>query len=240
MTAIVTGGGTGIGRACSLALHRANHPVAVVYSRSAEDAADTVAQIEDEGGRAVALQADVTDDDAVRSMVAAARERLGPVSVLVNNAGGTEHIAMTDLDAATDEVFERLIRLNTLSAWYCARAAAEDLRAAPDGVVVNIGSIAAVSGRGSSLPYVVSKAALSGLTRGLANALAPVRVNEVAPGLVMTRWWAGQEERGRELAKAAITGRETTPEDVAAAVLGMVTSRAVTGQTVVVDGGQTL
>lgn len=133
-----------------------------------------------------------------------------------------------------------MLAVNLMAPWYCARAAADDLRAAEDGVVVNIGSIAGLTGSGSSLPYAVSKSALHGLTRSLARALAPVRVNEVAPGLVMTRWWAGNEERGRELASAALIDRETTPEDVASAVLGVVASRAITGQTVVVDGGQTL
>ncbi|WP_433798484.1 SDR family NAD(P)-dependent oxidoreductase [Actinomycetospora sp. CA-084318] len=240
MTALVTGGGTGIGRAISEALARLGHPVAVAYSRSADDAQATVDAITTAGGSAQAFRADVTDEAAVTALAGEVRAALGPVTVLVNNAGGTEHIAMGDLDAVTDEVFERLFRLNTLSAWHCAKACAADLRAAEDGCVVNVGSIAAAAGRGSSVPYVVSKAALSGLTRALANALAPVRVNEVAPGLVLTRWWAGQEERGRELASAAITGRETTVEDVAAAVVGLVTSRAITGQTLTVDGGQTL
>jgi 3-oxoacyl-[acyl-carrier protein] reductase len=240
MTAVVTGGGTGIGRAIAEALARLGHPVAVVYSRSADDAAQTVGAIRAEGGTAEAFPADVTDDDAVRALMADVRVALGPVSILVNNAGGTEHIALDDLEAAGDEVFERLFRLNTLSAWYCARAAASDLREADDGCVINVGSASVSSGRGSSVPYVVSKAALSGLTRALANALAPVRVNEVWPGLVLTRWWAGQEERGRALAANAIVGRETTVEDVAAAVVGLVTSRAITGQTVTIDGGQTL
>lgn len=243
-TALVTGGGTGIGRACSLALAHRGHPVAVAYSRSADDADATVGEIRAAGGTAAAVRADVTDDAAVRAMVATARDELGPLSVLVNNAGATEHIPMGDLEAVTDEVFDRLLAINTKAPWYVARAAAPDLRAArergDDAVVVNIGSVAAIAGQGSSLPYVVSKAAMSGLTRALARALAPVRVNEIAPGLVLTRWWAGMEERGRELAANALVGRETTPEDVAAAVMGLVVSRAVTGQTVAVDGGQTL
>lgn len=240
MTALVTGGGTGIGRAVAQALGGLGHPVAVVYSRSADDAVTAVESLRAAGGTAEAFCADVTDDDAVRGLVADVRAGLGPVSVLVNNAGGTEHIALDDLEGARDEVFERLFRLNTLSAWHCARAAAPDLRAADDGCVVNVGSASVSSGRGSSVPYVVSKAALSGLTRALANALAPVRVNEVWPGLVLTRWWAGKEEQGRALAANALVGRETTVEDVAAAVVGLVTSRAITGQTITVDGGQTL
>jgi len=239
-TALVTGGGTGIGRACSLALHRAGHPVAISYRRSADDAGSVVDEITAEGGRAVAVQADVTDDAAVRAMVATAREQLGPIGVLVNNAGATIPMPLDDLDGATDDVWRQMLAVNLMAPWYCARAAVDDLRTADDGCVVNIGSIAGLTGKGSSLPYAVSKSALHGLTRSLAHALAPVRVNEVSPGLVLTRWWAGDEERGRALAASALLDRETTPEDVAAAVLGVVTSRAITGQTIVVDGGQTL
>ncbi|MEJ2864678.1 SDR family NAD(P)-dependent oxidoreductase [Actinomycetospora flava] len=239
-TALVTGGGTGIGRACSLSLHRAGRAVAISYRRSSDDAEAAVAEIEADGGRAIAVAADVTDDAAVTAMVADVRGRLGPVEVLVNNAGATIPLPLDDLDGASDDVWQQLLAVNLMAPWYCARAAADDLRAAEDGVVVNIGSIAGLTGSGSSLPYAVSKSALHGLTRSLARALAPVRVNEVAPGLVMTRWWAGNEERGRQLATKALIDRETTPEDVARAVLGLVESRAMTGQTVVVDGGQTL
>lgn len=239
-TALVTGGGTGIGRACSLALHRSGRAVAISYRRSSDEAEATVAEIEAEGGRALAVRADVTDDAAVRAMVDEVRERLGPVEVLVNNAGATVPLPLDDLEGATDEVWQQLLAINLMAPWYCARAAADDLRAADDGVVINIGSIAGQTGNGSSLPYAVSKSALQGLTRSLARALAPVRVNEVAPGLVLTRWWAGNEERGRELAASALLDRETTPEDVARAVLGLVESRAITGQTITVDGGQTL
>ncbi|GLZ43821.1 3-ketoacyl-ACP reductase [Actinomycetospora sp. NBRC 106375] len=238
--ALVTGGGTGIGRACSLALHRAGRPVAISFRRSADDAEATVAEISADGGRAVAVRADVTDDAAVRAMAAEVRERLGPVAVLVNNAGATVPLPLDDLDGATDDVWQQMLAINLMAPWYCARALADDLRAADDGCVVNIGSIAGLTGNGSSLPYAVSKSALHGLTRSLARALAPVRVNEVAPGLVLTRWWAGNEERGRQLASSALLDRETTPEDVARAVLGVVESRAITGQTITVDGGQTL
>lgn len=239
-TALVTGGGTGIGRACSLALARSGRPVAISYRRSSDDAEATVAEIEAAGGRALVVQADVTDESSVRALAATVRERLGPVEVLVNNAGATIPLPLDDLDGATDDVWQQMLAINLMAPWYVTRALADDLRAADDGVVVNIGSIAGLTGNGSSLPYAVSKSAMHGLTRSLARALAPVRVNEVAPGLVLTRWWAGSEDRGRELAAQALLDRETTPDDVAAAVLGLVSSRAITGQTVVVDGGQTL
>ena len=108
-TALVTGGGTGIGRACSLALHRAGHPVAISYRRSADDAGSVVDEITADGGRAVAVQADVTDDAAVRAMVAAAREQLGPIGVLVNNAGATIPMPLDDLDGATDDVWRQML-----------------------------------------------------------------------------------------------------------------------------------
>jgi 3-oxoacyl-[acyl-carrier protein] reductase len=240
VTALVTGGGTGIGRACSLALARTGRPVAISYRRSSEDAESAVAEIASTGGRAVAVHADVTDDASVRAMAVSVREQLGPVEVLVNNAGATVPLPLEDLDGATDDVWRQMLAVNLMAPWYVTRAVADDLRGADDGAVVNIGSIAGLTGTGSSLPYAVSKSALHGLTRSLARALAPVRVNEVAPGLVLTRWWAGQEDRGRELSSAALLDRETTPDDVARAVLGLVENPAVTGQTVVVDGGQTL
>jgi 3-oxoacyl-[acyl-carrier protein] reductase len=238
--ALVTGGGTGIGRATALLLAHRGHAVAVNYSRSAADAESVVDEITRAGGRALAVQADVADDAATRAMVERVRSELGAVRLLVANAGTTEHLAMDDLDGATDDIFERLYRINVLGAWHAARAAADDLRA-HSGAVVTIGSIAGTRGVGSSVPYAVSKAALHGLTRSMAHALAPhVRVNCVAPGLVLTRWWAGQEERAAGLVGATLTQRPTGPEDIAKVVVDVAEAEAMTGQIVTVDAGQTL
>jgi 3-oxoacyl-[acyl-carrier protein] reductase len=239
-TALVTGGGTGIGRATSLLLARRGHPVVVNYSRSADDAATCVEAITNGGGRAVAIQADVSDDEAARAMVAEANDAFGAIGVIVSNAGTTEHLAMDDLEGATDEIFTRLFAVNVLGAWHTVRAAADDLRAT-HGAVVMVGSIAGDHGVGSSVPYAVSKAALHGLTRSLAHSLSPeVRVNAVAPGLVLTRWWAGMEERARGLVRATLTGRPTSPEDVARVIADVAEAKAMTGQIVTVDAGQTL
>lgn len=240
-TALVTGGATGIGRACCVALAERGHPVAVAYGSSTDKARAVVEEITGRGGRAVAVQGDVADDAEVRRMVAEAREALGPFSVVVNNAGAMVPVAMDDLDGATDEVFRQMFSVNVMGAWYCARATADDLRAAEDGCVVNVGSVAGHIGKGSSLPYAVSKAAMGGLTRSLARALAPdVRVNEVAPGLVMTERWEGHEDHVATLAANTLLGTVATPEDCAATVVALVEARATTGQVHVVDAGQTL
>jgi len=245
--AIVTGGGTGIGRAVSESLARAGARAVVVnYSRSADDAAATVAALGELGCEGVAHQASVADDAAVRAMVADTVSRYGRLDVLVNNAGTTRIIAPADLDAVTDEVWDELLSVNLKGTFHCCRAAAPALREAR-GAIVNVASIAGLRASGSSIPYGVSKAAVLQLTRNLALALAPeVRVNAVAPGLVATRWFrqvvgeeiaAAQEERfagGTPLAQVA------TAEHVAQAVMAFLAIDDVTGESVVVDGGRHL
>jgi 3-oxoacyl-[acyl-carrier protein] reductase len=236
--AIVTGGGTGIGRAVSLALGREGAAVAVNYSRSEAEAEETVQEIVAEGGTAQAVRADVADDSAVQRMVLQVAEHFGGLDLLVNNAGTTRYIPLADLGAVTDEVWEAILAVNLKGAFYCARAAAPHMRARGAGAIVNISSVAGLKGDGSSLPYAVSKAALIGLTRSLARALAPtIRVCSVAPGIVQTRWVAGREEHVQRLSKAALLELTASPEDVAAMVCALLAQDAMTGQTVVVDGG---
>jgi NAD(P)-dependent dehydrogenase (short-subunit alcohol dehydrogenase family) len=245
--AIVTGGGTGIGRAICLALARAGAAAVVVnYARSAEAAAATVAELQAAGAEAVAVRADVTEEAAVAEMVSGAVDRWGRLDVLVNNAGATRFIPFTDLDAATDEVWDELIGINVKGSFRCTRLAAPHLRLS-HGAVINLGSTAGLRGSGSSLPYAVSKAAVHHLTKTLAVALAPeVRVNAIAPGTVATNWYRGRF--GNEKAdEAEQRVRESTPlqgvasaEDCAAAALGLLASDWVTGQVLVVDGGKHL
>src|SRR5579871_5938175 len=168
--AIVTGGGTGIGRATALALGREGVSVAVNYSRSATEAEEAAQEIIAEGGMAFAIRADVADGAAVRRMTDQVVERFGGLDLLVNNAGTTRYIPLSDLDAVTDEVWEAILAVNLKGAFYCARAAAPHMRARGAGAIVNISSVAGLTGDGSSLPYAVSKAALIGLTRSLARA----------------------------------------------------------------------
>jgi len=239
--ALVTGGGTGIGRAAALLLAREGADVAVNYSRSAREAEATAEEIRALGRRAIAVCADVANDDAVKAMVAEVVAKLGRLDILVNNAGWTEFIALKDLDSVTDYTWDRTMAVNVKGPFYCARAAAPHMRQAGAGNVVNVSTVAATLARGSSIPYCASKAALNIVTRMLARALAPtIRVNAVAPGVVETRWVEGQAGFVRSARVQTPLRRVAVPEDVARAVLSLVTgSEFVTGQTLPVDGGIT-
>lgn len=239
--AIVTGGGTGIGRATSLALAERGAIVAVNYSRSQAEAEETVALIKQKGGRAIAVQANVAQDQEVRAMVARVVQEFGTVDLLVNNASITRHIPFADLEAATDEVWDELFDVNVKGMFHCARAVAPLMKQNARGAIVNVGSIAGQTGLGSSLPYAVSKAAVHGLTKSLARALAPeVRVNCVVPGAVATRWWAGKEEQMQKLAPNLLLQRISSPEDIAQMICASLEQEAMTGQIITVDSGQTL
>lgn len=238
--ALVTGGGTGIGKAVSLKLARSGAAVAVNYSRSAAEAGETVHLITAQGGRAIAVKADVSSDQEVRAMIQQIVSEYGALDLLVNNASITRHIPLSDLEAANEEVWDELFGVNVKGMFYCARAAAPYLKESKQGAIVNLGSIAGNTGNGSSLPYAVSKAAVHGLTKSLARALSPdVRVNCVAPGAVATRWWAGREEQMRNLAPNLLLQRIAEPEDIARFVCSALTQEAMTGQIITVDSGQT-
>ena len=238
---IVTGGGTGIGRAVSLALGRLGVAVAVNYSRSAAEANETAQEIVAAGGRALAIRANVAHEDEVRAMVGEVDAAFGGIDLLVNSAGTTSFIPLADLDRVTDEIWDDIFAVNVKGIFYCARAVAPYMRARGKGAIVSITSLAGFTGDGSSLPYAVSKAAAIGLTRSLARALAPeIRVCSVAPGIVETRWVQGHEEHVRRLGNAALLQRNATPEDVAAMVCALLAQDAMTGQTLVVDGGMRL
>lgn len=245
--AIVTGGGTGVGRATALELARGGCAVAINYSKSKQEAEATAHEIEALGVRALALQANVGDDAACRNFVGRTVAELGRLDVLVNNAGTTEFISHENLDAVTDEAWERIFSVNLRGPFYCVRAASAALKASGNGSVVNVSSVAGLVGVGSSIPYCASKAALNNLTLTLARALSPeVRVNAVCPGFITGRWLKGglgdaydavlQYYSGKALLK-----KVCEPEDVAAAILSFITgSDLVTGQILTVDGGMTL
>ncbi|NEW06769.1 SDR family NAD(P)-dependent oxidoreductase [Paenibacillus sp. SYP-B3998] len=239
--ALVTGGGTGIGRATSIALASRGAIVAVNYSRSKSEAEETVQWIRSEGGRAVAVQANVSLDREVRGMVATVVEQLGTVDLLVNNASITQHILLDDLEGATEEIWDELYGVNVKGMFFCARAVAPFMKSNKQGSIVNVGSIAGLTGAGSSLPYAVSKAAVHGLTKSLARALAPeISVSSVAPGAVATRWWEGREEQMNHLSPNLLLKRIAQPEDIAKMICAMLEQESMTGQILTVDSGQTL
>ncbi|MGE5146550.1 MAG: SDR family NAD(P)-dependent oxidoreductase [Candidatus Eiseniibacteriota bacterium] len=239
--AIVTGGGTGIGRATSVALAARGAAVAVVYSRSETDARETVERIESTGRTAIAVKADIADDRAVKAMVAEIVATFGGLDYLINNAGITRQLPFDDLEAIQESMWDDLFATNLKGTFFCSRASAPYLRKRPGSAIVNIGSIAGETGYGSSIPYAVSKAAVHGLTKSLARALAPsIRVNCVAPGAVLTRWWAGNEDKMHRLSGALPLRRISTPDDIAQTVLMLLGSLSMTGQIVRVENGQTL
>lgn len=161
--ALVTGASRGIGRAVALSLAHEGAAVAVNYRERATDAADVVAAIRKAGGRALAIAADVSDGASVAGMIAAVERELGPVDVLVNNAGLA---IMTGIDDLTEEEFDRTIAVNLKSAFLCTQAVLPGMRARKWGRIVNISSGAARGAGGIGPHYNASKAGMEGLTRG--------------------------------------------------------------------------
>jgi NAD(P)-dependent dehydrogenase (short-subunit alcohol dehydrogenase family) len=244
MAAIVTGGGTGVGRATALELARRGCAVLINYSKSRDEAERTAAEVEAAGAKAIAFQADVADDAGCRKMVATAVKAFGRIDILVNNAGTTRFIQAPDLDKVTDEDWQSIYAVNVIGPFHCARAVKEPMLASGGGQIINISSVAAFAGRGSSIPYAASKAALNNLTIALARTLAPkIRVNAVAPGFITGRWLQkglgeGYEAMKQTSEKIAPLEKVSEPEDIAAAILSLVTgSPMITGQVLICDGG---
>jgi 3-oxoacyl-[acyl-carrier protein] reductase len=242
--AIVTGGGTGVGRATALALGRRGCAVAVNYSRSQEGAEQTAEEVRALGPRAIAVRADVADDGDCRALVETAVRELGRLDVLVNNAGTTVFVPHPDLEKLGDEDWQRILAVNLVGPFHCARAARGPLEASGGGEIVNVSSVAGLTAVGSSIPYCASKAGLNNLTLTLARALGPkIRVNAVAPSFIAGGWLQGGLGAAYEAVKQtferrAPLGRVCDPEDVAEAILSLITgSDLVTGQILAVDGG---
>ena len=233
--ALVTGASRGIGKSIALALAEAGAAVAVNYRERREEAENVAGTIRNDGGRAVAFGADVSRHDAVNTMLDEVAERLGPVDVLINNAG----IAVPrGIDDITETDFDRTIAANLKSAFLCMQGVLPSMRERHWGRIVNISSIGARIGAGSvSVAYGAAKAGLEGLTRAYALRLASegVTVNAVAPGLVDT-------EMGQPLIEAGVAGRipvgrPATGDEIAQAVLMLVGNAYMTGQTIAINGG---
>jgi 3-oxoacyl-[acyl-carrier protein] reductase len=239
--ALVTGSATGVGRACAARFARLGFAVVVNYSKSEAEAAETAELVRAAGAPVLVCRATVGDDAAVRAMVAQAVATFGGLDVLVNNAGTTHFVPHTDLDALTDAVWDDIFQVNVKGTFYACRAALPHLKAR-SGSIVNVTSVAGLSGQGSSIPYCASKAALNCVTLSLARAFGPeVRVNAVAPGPILTRWLAGREAHVAKYLEQAPLGRAADPDDIADAVVYLATGTTLTtGQVLVVDGGRTM
>jgi NAD(P)-dependent dehydrogenase (short-subunit alcohol dehydrogenase family) len=243
---IVTGGGRGIGAATAVAAARQGYDVCVVYEKR-QDTADAVAdQCRGHGVRAIAVRADVAVEADVLRLYSTVDSELGRVRALVNNAGVVDrHIRVEDMTA---DRIERMLRVNTLSAFLCAREAVRRMstkHGGDGGGIVNVSSRAAALGAATHyVDYAASKAAVDTLTVGLANEVAAegIRVNSVRPGLVYTDIHAatGLPDRVDRLAHTVPMGRGGQPEEVAAAILWLLSREAsfVTGTILDVSGGR--
>lgn len=238
--AVITGSAVGIGQATARLFASEGAHVVLNYSKSRAEAEATAAEIVKSGGRAAVIQADVgREADCVRLIENAVKE-FGALDILVNNAAITEWVELADLEGMSSEKWDRIFNVNVKGLFFCSRAAARHMR--DGGVIINLSSVAGFTGRGSSLAYAASKAAVNSITRSLAIALAPrVRVLGIAPGMVDTRWNARDPGRVQEWAGKAPVKRAGVPDDFARMALYLARDATfATGQIYILDGGITL
>lgn len=238
---INTGGGTGVGRAISLKLAERGAKVVINYRKSKKEAMEVTEKITEYGGIALPFKADVAIEKEVREMISYTIKEFGRIDGLVNNASITAHIAINDLESATDEIWDSLYDVNVKGMFHCIKAVVPSMKKQGSGAIVNLGSVAGTTGIGSSIPYAATKAAIHNMTRSLAIALSPhIRVNCISPGAIETRWWSSHKDKMYELAGNLPLQRISSPEDIADAVLFQFTQKSVTGQVFTIDNGQTL
>jgi 3-oxoacyl-[acyl-carrier protein] reductase len=239
--AVVCGGSGGIGAGSARLLAAAGATVVVGYHSNAAKAASVAAGLSGEGH--LALAAPMTDSEALGRLADAVATRLGRADILVNSAGMTRPVAHRELDALTDEIIDEVFKVNWRGPFAAVRAFRPLLAASGDGLVVNISSIAASTGVGSSIAYCGAKAGLDIMTVALARALAPeVRVLAVSPGVVDTEFVAGRTaEANAKIAAGTPLKRVASTEEVARAVLACATHLTFsTGSIIQVDGGRHL
>jgi 3-oxoacyl-[acyl-carrier protein] reductase len=230
--AVVTGGSRGIGAATARALAADGWPVALTYRSGADEAREIASSL---GGAALALEADVTAPDAADDLIAAAEEELGPVAVLVNNAGVTADGLAVQLD---DDAWDRVLETNLSAAFRLTRRAVRGMVRRRYGRVINIASVVGVRANAGQANYAASKAGLIGMTKTVAVEVARrgVTVNAVAPGFIATDMTADLPDGVLDAVPARRAGR---PEEVAACVRFLASDEAayITGSTLTVDGG---
>ncbi len=250
MTAIITGSASGLGAATAVMLASPHSRLVINYANSRKEAEQVAELCRKAGAEVVVVQGDVARDEDCRKIVAAA-SGWGRVDALINNAGVTKHVAHNDLDGLSGDDFQRLYAVNTIGPYQMLRAARPLLVASAKASgraasVVNVSSIAGLSGIGSSVAYVASKGALNSMTLSLARALAPlIRVNAVCPGYIDTPWFtkgrgaeAAAKVRDHVISKTPLK-IASSADDVARVVCFLATAQSgnVTGELVRVDAG---
>lgn len=235
---LITGGAVRIGRAIALALAQDGHPVAIHYNRSRAAADATVANLRNLGVRAVAVQADLSDHDAVLGIVPAAAAALGqPVGVLINNASLFEN---DRVQTATQQSFDEHVAINLRAPLFLAQQFADALPADQKGSVINLIDMRVWKPLPGFISYTVSKAGLEMLTKTMAMALAPrIRVNAIGPGPVLPNERQSAEQFSKQW-QSTLLERGAHPEEIADGVRFLIASPSVTGQMIAMDGGQHL
>ena len=250
-TAIVTGSASGLGAATATILSRQpGARIVVNYASSKTEAEQTADLCRTAGAEVMVVQGDVSRDEDCKRIAAAAAP-WGHIHALVNNAGTTKHVQHGNLDGLSAEDFQRLYGVNTIGPFQMVRACRDLLEAGAKAsgrasAVVNVSSVAGISGVGSSIAYAASKGALNTITMSLARALAPhIRVNAVCPGYIDTPWFTkGRGEAGAKQVRDTVTAKvplkiASTAEDIAALVCFLATapSGSMSGECVRMDAG---
>ncbi len=246
-TALITGGATGIGRACAVRLAGMGYEILITYNRSAAKAEELQKELAEKGVRCEIFRADVSKEEEAAALIAFCREKYGRLDALVNSAGTTKFIPFPDLDAATAEVWEELFQVNVMGTFFCCREASKLMKENGGGCMVNIASLAGMRVSGSSLPYGVTKAGVIMMTKSLAMTLAPeIRVNCVSPGMVEgTAWYRDRtgfdvDAHNARQAKEIPLLRVANAEDVADSVCFLISEQGgyLTGVNIPIDGGR--
>ncbi|HWI79224.1 MAG TPA: SDR family oxidoreductase, partial [Ramlibacter sp.] len=244
--ALVTGGATGIGRSAVLTLAKAGYDVAINYATSAQAARQVAQEAKAAGAATLLMPCDVSDDAAVRKMLAQVGESFGQLDALVNNAGTTAKWKIKDLESLDMAEWDRTFAVNVRGTFQVTRAAVPLLEKGGNPSIVNVASIVGLRPGPQPLPYAASKAAVVNLTKTLAWNLGPkIRVNAVAPGWMEGDWMQRMlgdkyEDLMGKRARQTPLRRCVTADDVAETILNLLQSnRFVTGEVVVIDGGFT-
>jgi len=239
---LITGGSRGIGRAIAMKFAKHGYNVCFTFSSGEKDAAATLSSIKSLGVSAKAIQANFLKPQAIKKVFDEFDMYFKGLDILINNAGWTKYISHQDLDALTEEIFDKIITVDLKSVFLCIQQGVKRMTG-NSGCIVNISSIAAYNGMGSNIAYCVAKAGVTSMTKSLARALGPrIRVNAVAPGLTETEMTLSAPASYRE-EQISITPQDrlARPDDIADAAFSLVNGmKFVNGKTIIVDGGRLL